>query len=156
MLNREKIKEIMRDYPEVAEMSINEYQEFKKETDDKIPCMTSIYKYFGRWAEFKVECFENPVLHKWWETENNVIKAILEHPVVETMTELEYDIYREDCNLPTRKTIKKYIGTFKEMKEKVFNGIYEQEVVVKPLECAYCLQEDSCPYDYDTEECKYY
>lgn len=156
MLNRRKIKQIMKNHPDVAYMIIDDYEEYRHEIDDKLPCMTTIYKYFGRWTEFKVECFENPVFHKWWETENNVIKAILEHPIVETMTELEYDMYREDNNLPTRKTIKKYVGTFEEMKEKVFNGIYEQKVVIKPLECAYCLQEDSCPYDYDIKECEYY
>jgi hypothetical protein len=128
MLNREKIKEIMENYPEVADMSINEYQEFKREEDGKIPCMTSIYKYFGRWVEFKEQCFDNPTLHRWWENENNVIRALLKHPQIEEMTELEYELYREDKELPSRKTITKYLGKFREMKEIVFNGV-ENKVV---------------------------
>ena len=157
MLNRERIMEIMQDYPEVGKMSISEYTEYKGEQKGKLPCMTSIYKYFSRWVEFKLECFKNPKIHKWWKNENKVVKALLEHEETQYMTELEYDLYQEEHEVPSRMTIRKYLGTsFKEMKKKVFNGIDEEEVVVKPLECAYCLQEDSCPYDYDIKECKYY
>lgn len=156
MLSSGKIKEIMEEYPEVGGMTVVEYQEYRSDKNEKLPCMTSIYKYFSRWAEFKKKCFDNPHINRWWLNENNIIQELLKHPIVKTMTEVEYDIYRKKHNLPTRKTIKKYLGTYEEMKEKIFNGIYEEEVVKRPLECAYCLYEDECPYDYDIDKCKYY
>ena len=156
MLNREKIKEIMESYPEVADMSINEYKEFKEQEDGKIPCMTSIYKYFGRWVEFKQQCFDNPTLHRWWENENNVIREILKHPQIEEMTELEYKLYSEDKELPSENTIRKYLGSFKSMKEIVFNGIEDVEAEKRPTECFYCLEKEVCEYDYNINECEYY
>jgi hypothetical protein len=157
MLNREKIKEIMEDYPEVADMTIKEYKEFRVGRDDKIPCMTSIYKYFGRWVKFKQQCFDNPTLHRWWENENNVIRALIKHPEIEDMTELEYRMYREDKNLPTENTIRKYIGKFNDMKEKVFDGTEEKLVKKLPFKCAYCIDNDNCLYNYNIDECgKYY
>jgi hypothetical protein len=156
MLNREKIKEIMENYPEVADMTIKEYKEFRVGRDDKIPCMTSIYKYFGRWVKFKQQCFDNPTLHRWWENENNVIRALLKHPQIEEMTELEYELYREDKELPSRKTITKYLGKFRDMKEIVFNGVENKVVEKKPFECSYCLYEDICEFDYNLEKCPFY
>ena len=156
MLNREKIKEIMDNYPEVADMTIKEYKEFRVGRDDKIPCMTSIYKYFGRWVKFKQQCFDNPTLHRWWENENNVIREILKHPQIEKMTELEYKLYSEDKELPSENTIRKYLGSFKSMKEIVFNGIEDLEVDKRPTECFYCLEKDNCEYDYDLSECECY
>jgi len=155
MLNKDKIKEIMEDYPEVAEMSINEYQELKLE-EKKLPCMTSIYKYFGRWVEFKKYCFENPVLNGWWEEENNVIQSLIDYPEIEDMTQLDYEIFRMDKNLPSRKTIRKYIGTFEQMKVKVFTGLKEIEVEIIPNECFYCLERDDCEYNHEIDDCKYY
>ena len=156
MLNKEKIKEIMEDYPEVAEMSINEYQEFKVEEEAKIPCMNSIYKYFGRWVEFKKFCFEDPVLNGWWENESNVINKLREYPAIEDMTQLEYELFKADKNLPSLKTIRKYIGTFNHMKAKIFTGLEEINVELMPNECIYCLERDFCEHNHEIDDCEYF
>ena len=88
----------------------------------------------------------------YWNIEK-CTENFLKYPEIKDMSKTEYSNFRKGKKIPTKNTIRRYFGSWNQMKEEVF-GV-EIDDNSKSDFCRVCAYVDNCKYDYNLKKCEW-